>query len=58
MLYEIKCFGLNEPPHIVRLRAASLEEAMSRADKLWFIQTRKPQLLAVLDNPQQALAFL
>lgn len=58
MVYEFKCLPPNEPYRIVRLEAASIAEAVMRAEALWCHQSRPPQLLAMVDTePQVALAF-
>ena len=59
--YEFKCVPPVGPFRIVRIEAASLEEAVQRAGNLWVTSPPlpAPRLLAVIDlEPQQALAFL
>lgn len=58
-LYEILCHPPNLPQQVVRLEAATLEEAMQRADRLWLQQRPSPQLLAIIDQEaQQPIALL
>ncbi len=58
MLYEFKCTPPNEGSKIVRLEAASLGEAVQRAEKLWMHQAHRPILLCTIDTkPQVVLAF-
>ena len=56
--YEFKCYPPNEACRVVRIEAATLEQAIVRAENLWCRQMRKPELLCSIDlEPQKALAF-
>ena len=52
-VYEIRCLPPNEPYRVVRIRAATLEEALQRAERLWMRQCQRPQLLAIVDEEPQ-----
>ena len=55
-VYEIRCLPPNESYRVVRLRAATLEEAMQRAEALWCRQQERPRLLAIVgEEPQVPL---
>ena len=52
-IYEIRCLPPNEPYRVVRIRAATLEEALQRAEALWCMQAHRPRLLAIVDEEPQ-----
>lgn len=57
MLYEFKCTPPNERSTLVRIEAATLQEALQRAEKLWCRQMHQPILLGLIDtNPQACVA--
>ena len=53
MTYEIFCTPPNERSRVVRLKAATLEEALQRAEALWCMQAHRPRLLAIVDEEPQ-----
>ena len=58
-IYEFKITPPNEGSRVVKIEAATLAEAVHRAERLWCRQMHPPILLCVIDrNPQEALAFL
>jgi hypothetical protein len=57
--YEFKITPPNERSRVVRIEAATLEQAVQSAERLWCRQMHPPILLCVVSHePQQALAFL
>lgn len=57
MIYEIQCLPPNEGYRVVRLEAATIEEALERASRIWMHQTRPPRLLGTISvEPQAYLA--
>jgi hypothetical protein len=57
-VFEILCHPPNEASRVVKIEAATIEQAMTRANALWCRQMRPPQLLAAIDQaPQVPLAF-
>jgi hypothetical protein len=56
--YEFKITPPNEGSRVVKIEAATLAEAVQRAEALWCRQMHPPLLLCTVSHePQQALAF-
>ena len=57
--YEIQCTPCSDRAQVVRIEAASIEEAMQRASRLWVHQVRPPRLLTIIDmSAQVPFAFM